>query len=112
MNDDKLRLEMYVKNKTHYVFFFSLINDKDKLKRKHHFFAVKKTKDEVDQLGQLNSQTVVTRDTQIIVFVQNKNQDKSDSVNLSNYTMDSLPSVGPKGKKARRPMTYQDLLDI
>lgn len=48
---ENIRVEMYNKNDYFYTFFFSLTNDADKFDHKHTYFAVKKSIDEVNEMG-------------------------------------------------------------
>jgi hypothetical protein len=79
------------------VFFFSLINDKNKLDRKHHFFAIKKTKEEVDNLSTQNALSLVNWESEIVVFVKNPFSSDLEADNLRAYT---------------QAMTFKDLLDL
>ena len=77
-SEDQLKLQMYTKNRNIYTFFFSLIDDKEKLDRKHHFFCIKKTKEEVEALSTQNASSIVTWETEIVLFVNNLNQESTD----------------------------------
>lgn len=88
---------MYARNRTHYVFFFSLINDREKLDRKHHFFAIKKTKEEVDRLAALNAECLVEWESDIVLFKKNPFSGKSEAETLRGYT---------------QMMKYKQLLDF
>lgn len=65
---EKLRLQMYCRNKQWYTFFFTLTNEKDKQNVKQHFFAIRRTIREVEELGQNNNDAIVTMDKDITVF--------------------------------------------
>jgi hypothetical protein len=65
---ENIRVEMYNKNEHFYTFFFSLINDIDKFDNKHNYFAVQKTIEEVNEMGQDNHIPVVDKDTYVTVF--------------------------------------------
>lgn len=68
---EKLRLQMYSKNKLWYTFFFTITNDKDKSSPKQHFFAIRRTVKEVEELGQNNNDSIITMEKEIVVFMNN-----------------------------------------
>lgn len=96
-SDDQLRLQMYARNKNHFVFFFSLIDDREKLDRKHHFFAIKKSKEDVERLSIQNAESIVDWESEIVLFVRNPFNRDFEPDNLRAYT---------------QSMTFKHLLDI
>lgn len=83
---EKLRLQMYTKNKHSYSFFFTLTNEKDKQNVNQHFFAIKKTVKDVEELGLNNNDAIITMDKEITVFVNNEYNNKNEKGNLAAYT--------------------------
>ena len=84
--EDIVTLETYYKNKTHYVFFMSLINESEKLDRKHSYFMIKKTHKEVENMGSNNNISLVTNDTPITIICNNKFKGESEDVMMNAYT--------------------------
>lgn len=55
LKEENITLQYYFKNKAFYVFFFTLTNEREKLDRKHTWFAVKKSVKDIIALSQNNS---------------------------------------------------------
>jgi hypothetical protein len=49
--DDVVKLQTYYKNKHWYVFFLTLVNESEKLDRKHTYFVIRKSHKEVENMG-------------------------------------------------------------
>lgn len=93
---ENIRIEMYSKNQYDYTFFFSLTNDSDKFDFKHTYFTVKKSVEEVKQLGADNHKALIYPETLITMFSENKFEFEDHKV-LDDYT---------------RHITFGDLCDI
>jgi hypothetical protein len=76
---------MYNKNEFCYTFFFSLTNDIDKFDNKHTYFAVKKSIEDVNEIGQDNHIPIVDKDTDIVIFTENDFKADDNHI-LRNYT--------------------------
>mmetsp|Transcript_38034 Transcript_38034/g.58060 ORF Transcript_38034/g.58060 Transcript_38034/m.58060 type:complete len:206 (-) Transcript_38034:3186-3803(-) len=50
-NLENIKLQSYFKTKNYYLFFFTLVNEKEKLERKNSYFVVRKTTQEINELG-------------------------------------------------------------
>lgn len=50
-NENEIRLEMYNISTHYYTFFFSFVNDNDIRNRKHTYFAIRKTHEEIYEMG-------------------------------------------------------------
>lgn len=70
-NLEDVRLQYYQKTKTHYIFFLQLVNEKEKLNRKHNWFALRKTIAEIEEMGVDNNQALVEKTSRISVFLDN-----------------------------------------
>ena len=77
---------MYTRNKTWYTFFFTLSNEKDKSNIKQHFFAIRKTIKEVEELGLDNNDAIITMEKIVNVFSANKYDLPTEKDNLTAYT--------------------------
>jgi hypothetical protein len=53
-NTEAVKGIVYFRSKNHYVFFFTLVNEKEKFARKHNYFMMKKSIKEVEEMGQDN----------------------------------------------------------
>ena len=98
---EKVRLQMYCRNKHWYSFFFTLTNDKDKDKKKqklkHHYFVVRRSVNDVIEMGQNNTEPIIKMEQDITVFTTNDFSSREEKVNLENYT---------------RQMTFKDLIEL
>lgn len=65
----QIRFQSYYKNKYFYTFVFTLIDDSQKLSRKHNYFFVKKTTKEVEVMAQDNIIAIVTPSTNLTAVV-------------------------------------------
>lgn len=65
----KVHFQCYFKNKFFYTFVFSLIDDTQKLSRKHNYFFVKKTMKEVEAMAQDNIIALVTPAQEVTAVV-------------------------------------------
>ena len=65
----KIHFQCYFKNKFFYTFVFTLIDDSQKLSRKHNYFFVKKSTKEVENMAQDNVVAIVTPNTQLTTVV-------------------------------------------
>jgi len=81
-----LQYQMYSRNKFYYVFFFTFVNDKEKLNRKHHWFAIRKTIAEVEAMGDNNDHALITMHDDVCVFNENSFDGKDEGDNLKQYT--------------------------
>jgi hypothetical protein len=70
-NLEQIHFQMYTKNKTYYTFFFTLINEREKLDRKHTYFAVRKTIKEVEEMGIDNHESLIKMDQEVTIFLKN-----------------------------------------
>ena len=68
-NLEHVKLQAYYRTKYYYLFFFTLANEKDKLERKHSYFAVRKTLQEVEDMGYDNHQSIIQMDLDVTVFM-------------------------------------------
>lgn len=84
-NMENIRMEMYSKNQYDYTFFFSLTNDSDKFDFKHTYFTVRKSAEEVQELGQDNHMPIIQKDSEITIFLENA-FDVEDRRVLEDYT--------------------------
>ena len=66
---EDLKLIMYYKTKSHYLFVFSIVNDKEKFEIKHNYFFMRKTIKEVEELSQDNHQSLIKMEQQITVIL-------------------------------------------
>ena len=92
-NDDQIQLQMYTKNKGTHVFFFSLINEKEKLDKKHSFFAIKKSSAELEKFVNI---PLISWETEVTAFFENPFDAETEAGTLQDYTT---------------TMTYKNLLD-
>lgn len=83
---EKLRLQMYCRNASFYTFFFSLTNDRDKTDVKQHFFAIRRTISDVEELGVNNNDAILTMEKEICVFMNNPLGSSDEKENLRAYT--------------------------
>jgi hypothetical protein len=66
---ERVQLQTYYRTKFYYLFFFTLLNEEDKLERRHNYFVVRKSLQEVEDMGYDNHQTVIQADTEITVII-------------------------------------------
>jgi hypothetical protein len=84
-NENDIRLEMYNINEHYYTFFFSMINDKDIRNRKHQYFALRKTHEEIHAMGEDNHKSLIAMDTELSVIQVNQ-FNKSEIDIVKDYT--------------------------
>jgi hypothetical protein len=92
-NEDQIQLQMYTKNKGNHLFFFSLINEKEKLDKKHTYFVIKKPSAELEKYVNI---PLISWETEVTSFFENPFDAETEAGKLQAYT---------------KTMTYKDLLD-
>ena len=85
---------MYNKNKYCYTFFFALRNDKTQT-----FFAISKTVEEVEEMGDNNHQPLISRSSDVVVIKENKFQ----VANELPEEEEEEPEEGEEGEKPAKP---------
>lgn len=85
---ERIKPMMYQKTRHYYVFFFALKNDKDKAERKHTYFAVRKTVDEVMDLGYDNSNPLIKMDQKVTIIDENDFIGSKESEICQKYTQE------------------------
>jgi len=68
---EPVHFQMYTKNKFYYTFFFTMVNDRERLNIKHHFFAIRKTVKEIEEMSFDNNLSLIQMEQDITVFVKN-----------------------------------------
>ena len=94
---EDLRLQMYTRNKLWYTFFFTITNKKDKKNVKQHFFAIRRTIKDVEELGKNNHDSIITMDKPVTVFINNNYSSLKEKENLAAYT---------------KSISFKDLIDL
>ena len=81
---------MYYRSKNYYIFLFTLVNEKDKLNRKHNFFFIRKSLKEIDELSEDNhSKSLIALD-QYVYIVKDNDSVGPNEVVLQNYIQRAL----------------------
>ena len=95
-NNEDVKLIMYYRTKTHYVFCFTLVNDTEKFDRKHNYFFMKKLIKEVEEMGLDNHQSLIKMEQPITVILSSPFEGTKKTI-LESFTRD---------------MTFKDLIEF
>lgn len=113
----KIHFQCYFKNKFFYTFVFTLIDDSQKLSRKHNYFFIKKSMKEVENMAQDNVIAVVTPGQNLTAIVYDERLSRMSQKEIDDFiAVDN--AVNRKNKKSpntllqyyTKKMTYEDLL--
>lgn len=97
------------------MFIFTVTDDREKLDRKHTWFAVKKSMADVKNLGDQNSLALIQRETEVTVFNDNAFSGQTEDDVLIDYTTDmtyeDLINHNQKGQDNLINLTFEKLID-
>jgi hypothetical protein len=72
---------MYYRSREYYVFVFTLVNEQQKFNRKHNFFFIRKSYQEVEELSQDNHKALIAHDEEIYMVMNNDLTGSEEAVN-------------------------------
>lgn len=102
----KIHFQCYFKNKFFYTFVFTLIDDQQKLSRKHNYFFVKKSNKEVENMAQDNVLSIVAPNTEVTAVVYNEEFSTMTQKEIDEFIANDNAQNRNKTNKARSILSY------